>query len=189
MIFLELFWVFFKIGLLTFGGGYAMIPMIEEEAIARGWISEDMLYNFLAISESTPGSFAVNISTFIGNLQGGLLGSLCATLGVITPSFIIILIVFQFYKKFIKNQYVQGVMFGLKSVVIGLVLAVSFSLIYKELVINLKNLDFNYISLIILIILLSLQLIYRKIFKKGLNPIILIIISAIIGIITYGFIL
>ncbi|MGB4181490.1 MAG: chromate transporter, partial [Bacilli bacterium] len=74
MIYLELFFVFFTIGLFTLGGGYAMIPMIEEQVIARGWITQEELINFIGISESTPGPFAVNMATFIGQTQGGVLG-------------------------------------------------------------------------------------------------------------------
>lgn len=190
MIYLELLYVFFKIGLLTFGGGYAMIPMIESEAIARGWITNEMLVNFLAISESTPGSFAVNIATFIGNSQGGFLGATCATIGVVLPSFIIILIIFQFYKKFITNKYVIYVMNGLRAVVVGLIASVAIDLVYKELVVVSDGAtSFNYVSLILFGVLLTIQLVYRLIFKKQLNSIIFIILSAIVGILTYGVIL
>ena len=93
MIFWELFITFFKIGLFTFGGGYAMLPLIQEEVIAHNWIPMEDLINFIAVSESTPGPFAINMATYIGTQMGGLLGGVCATLGVVLPSFIIILIV------------------------------------------------------------------------------------------------
>ena len=185
----ELFIVFFKIGLLTFGGGYAMIPMIEAEALSRGWITEEMLYNFLAISESTPGSFAVNISTFVGNTVGGILGSIAATLGVILPSFIIILIIFQFYKKFITNKYVKYVLFGLRAVVVGLILGVAINLVSTQFINNVNDtLSFNYVNFIIFGILFLSQVLYKFIFKRKMNPIILILLSAIIGLVTFGFI-
>ena len=185
----ELFIVFFKIGLLTFGGGYAMIPMIEAEALSRGWITEEMLYNFLAISESTPGSFAVNISTFVGNNVGGILGSIAATLGVILPSFIIILIIFQFYKKFITNKYVKYVLFGLRAVVVGLILGVAINLVSTQFINNVNDtLSFNYVNFIIFSILFLSQVLYKFIFKRKMNPIILILLSAIIGLVTFGFI-
>lgn len=185
----ELFIVFFKIGLLTFGGGYAMIPMIEAEALSRGWITEEMLYNFLAISESTPGSFAVNISTFVGNNVGGILGSIAATLGVILPSFIIILIIFQFYKKFITNKYVKYVLFGLRAVVVGLILGVAINLVSTQFINNVNDtLSFNYVNFIVFGILFLSQVLYKFIFKRKMNPIILILLSAIIGLVTFGFI-
>lgn len=186
MILWDLFITFFKIGILTFGGGYAMIPMIESEAIAKGWISSEMLINFLAVSESTPGSFAVNISTFIGNSQAGFMGAMVATLGVVTPSFIIIIIVFQFYRKFITNRYVMGVMVGLRAVVVGLIFSVAIGLFYDELITIGEKVPVNYVSLILFAILFAVQFGYKKITKRKLNPILFIVIAAILGIITFG---
>ena len=93
MIYLELFLTFFMIGLFTFGGGYAMLPLIQEQVIGKGWMTSEQIVDFIAVSESTPGPFAVNRATFIGTQMGGVLGAVCATLGVVLPSFIIILIV------------------------------------------------------------------------------------------------
>ena len=95
---LLLFWTFFKIGLFTIGGGYAMIPMIESEVIAKGWLTETELVNFLAISESTPGPFAINMATFVGVNEFGILGGIFTTIGVITPSIIIIIIIYKVYE-------------------------------------------------------------------------------------------
>lgn len=121
MIYLELFFTFFKIGLFTFGGGYAMLPLIQSETIARGWLGETELMDFVAVAESTPGPFAINIATYIGAERGGILGSLCATLGVVLPSFIIILIVAKCYVAFRKSRVVEGVMTGLRPTVLGLI--------------------------------------------------------------------
>ena len=106
MIFLELFLTFFKIGLFTFGGGYAMLPFIQEAVVTNKWMPEEEIVNFIAVSESTPGPFAVNISTYVGAEMGGFLGSVCATLGVVLPSFIVILIVSRIYDAFKTNKYV-----------------------------------------------------------------------------------
>ena len=121
MILLDLFLTFFKIGITTFGGGYAMIPLIQSEVVAKGWLSETALVNFIAVSESTPGPFAINIATYVGRVTAGILGSAMATLGVVLPSFIIILIVAKFYKKFRESKTVQGAMTGLRPAVIGLI--------------------------------------------------------------------
>lgn len=121
MIFSILFFVFFKIGLFTFGGGYAMLPFIQEEVIRHGWVSESRIIDFIAISESTPGPFAVNMATYVGTETAGFFGAVCATLGVVLPSFIVILIVARFYEKYKANRYVQGAMTGLKPAVIGLI--------------------------------------------------------------------
>lgn len=121
MILLELFLTFFKIGLFTFGGGYAMLPLIQAETASHGWISEEELINFIAVSESTPGPFAVNISTYIGMTTGGFAGAFSATLGVVSPSFLIILLVAKFYEKFRENKVVSGCMSGLKPAVVGMI--------------------------------------------------------------------
>ena len=93
MIFLELFLTFLMIGAFTFGGGYAMLPLIQEEVAAKGWIDAASLVDFVAVSESTPGPFAINMATYVGSEMGGVLGAACATLGVVLPSFVIFLIV------------------------------------------------------------------------------------------------
>ncbi len=121
MIYLELFLSFLKIGALTFGGGMAMLPLIREEALANGWISEAALVDFIAVSESTPGPIAVNLATYVGREVGGFFGSAAATLGVVLPSFIIILIIARFYEKFKKSTGVSGAMTGLRPCVVGLI--------------------------------------------------------------------
>ena len=182
---LLLFWTFFKIGLFTIGGGYAMIPMIESEVISRGWLTETELFNFLAISESTPGPFAINMATFVGVNQAGIIGGIFTTLGIITPSIIIIILIFKVYEKFITNKYVKATMNGIKAVVCGMIFVIAGELILKEIFKDGFNnlLAFDYKAVIIIAILVALKLI----FKKKMNPIILIGISAILGIIGYGF--
>ncbi|MDD4124667.1 MAG: chromate transporter [Eubacteriales bacterium] len=131
MIYLELFWVFFKIGLFTFGGGYAMLPFIQQEVIAKGWLTLEETTNFIAVSESTPGPFAVNIATYIGVEKASIPGALCATFGIVLPSFIIILIVAKFFFAFRENKYVKGIMTGIKPAAIGLIGAAAFSIFYN----------------------------------------------------------
>lgn len=123
MIFLELFWTFLKIGAFTFGGGYAMLPLIQEQVAAHGWLSGEELINFIAVSEGTPGPFAVNIATYVGMETAGLAGALCATLGVVLPSFVIILVVARCFVRFQKSRVVKGCMAGLKPAVVGLIAA------------------------------------------------------------------
>lgn len=121
MILLELFWTFLKIGAFTFGGGYAMLPLIQAEVSAHGWLDNAALVNFVAVSESTPGPFAINIATYVGVETGGIAGAFCATLGVVLPSFVIILIVAKCYEKFRSSRIVSGCMSGLKPAVVGLI--------------------------------------------------------------------
>ena len=121
MIYLELFLTFLMIGAITFGGGYAMLPIIQKEVAAKGWVDAASLVDFVAVSESTPGPFAINMSTYVGAEVGGFFGAVCATLGVIVPSFVIILIVAKCYDAFRKSKVVSGCMSGLKPAVVGLI--------------------------------------------------------------------
>ena len=121
MIYLELFWTFFTIGAFTFGGGYAMLPLIQIEVVNKGWLANEAVINFIAVSESTPGPFAINMATYVGSEMGGILGAACATLGVVMPSFIIILIVAKCYDRFKQSKLVKGAMSGLKPAVIGMI--------------------------------------------------------------------
>ena len=121
MICLELFWVFFLIGAFTFGGGYAMIAMIQQQVVSRGWMETAQIIDFIAIAESTPGPIAVNMATFVGSQMGGVWGAVCATLGVVLPSFVVILIVARCFRAFCASKWVKGVMSGLKPAVVGLI--------------------------------------------------------------------
>ena len=181
MIYLKLFLSFLKIGAFTFGGGYAMFPLIQEEVIKNRWISEQMLIDFVAVSESTPGPFAVNISTYIGSEVGGLLGSICATLGVVLPSFIVILLVAKFFMKFKESKVIKAIMNGLKPCVIGLIGSALISMasaVFMPLGIKNVILDIEFLISAI-IFLISLVLVS----KKG-HPIVVICLSAIIGIVS-----
>ena len=121
VIYLELFLIFFKIGAFTFGGGYAMLPLIQQEVLSHNWMDLEQLVNFVAVSESTPGPLAVNLASFVGAETGGLLGAGCATIGVVLPSFLIILLVAKFYQAFRTNTLVKGCMNGLRPTVVGMI--------------------------------------------------------------------
>ena len=121
-ILFRVFLSFFKIGAFTFGGGYAMIPLIQREAVEKHhWVTDEDILDIVAIAESTPGPIAVNMATFVGTRMGGLPGAACATLGVVLPSFVVILIVARCYQAFRRSKWVQGVMSGLKPAVVGLI--------------------------------------------------------------------
>ncbi|MBQ3284278.1 MAG: chromate transporter [Ruminococcus sp.] len=181
-VYLLLFLEFFKMGALTFGGGYAMIPFIEETVLAHGWMTTEELVDFIAVSESTPGAFAVNISTYIGSEVGGILGAVLATLGLVLPPFIIIILIAKVYEKIKENRLVQGAMLGLKATVVGLIAATVLS-VGKEIFFS-KGINIVafqsaniYVSLGIFAVALFL-LLYKK-----LNPILIIVGSAVVGII------
>ena len=187
MVLFELFYVFFLIGLFTFGGGYAMIPMIQEQVVDRGWISSNALSDFIAISESTPGPFAINIATFVGSEVSGPLGALCATIGVILPSFIIILIIAFILNKVIKNRFVQGALNGVRPVIIALILSTAIVFLLKVILyagndLFSQSIIFDMKSFTLLIMVVILMFVYKKIHKKSLNPIAILAICAVIGI-------
>lgn len=123
MILLELFLTFLQIGAFTFGGGYAMLPLVQSQVLSKGWMSAAELVDFVAVSESTPGPFAVNVATYVGNSVAGIPGAICATLGVVTPSFLVILLVAKIFKAFRQNFAVQGILRGLRPTVVGLICA------------------------------------------------------------------
>ena len=128
MILLQLFLTFFKIGLFTFGGGYAMLPLIQAEVLEKGWLPLESMVNFIAVSESTPGPFAVNIATYVGMETAGWPGAACATLGVVLPSFLVMLLVARGFAAWKGSRVVRGVMAGLRPAVVGLIAAALVSL-------------------------------------------------------------
>ncbi|MBQ2717089.1 MAG: chromate transporter [Clostridia bacterium] len=185
--YLNLFFTFFKIGLFSFGGGYGMLPLMQQEATKLGILEEQFL-NFLAISESTPGPIAVNMATFIGTSQGGFLGGVLCTLGAITPSIIIILLIVAVFKRFLEYKAVRCVMDGIKPVIVGLIFTTGLFLAVQNFIPNVTSFSLegiNFISLGLMIALGAFQFIFKKIKKKNVSPIILIIISAVFGIILF----
>lgn len=180
MILLELFWTFFKIGAFTFGGGYAMLPLIQSEVEAHGWMSSQELVNFVAVSESTPGPFAVNVSTYVGMRLGGIPGALCATLGVVLPSFVIILLVAKGFERFRTNRIVNGCMAGLKPGVVGLIGAALVSVgrtVFFPAGVSAAVLGGAAFWISLCIFVLMAVLAFRK-----LHPILIICFSAVLGI-------
>jgi len=110
MIYLQLFLEFFKVGLFCFGGAFGMIPLIEETVVTRGWLTESEFFNLIGVCESTPGPIAVNTATYVGSVMGGPMGSIVATLGVVLPSFLIILLIAAVLKNLTDNKYFKGFM-------------------------------------------------------------------------------
>lgn len=185
MIYLILFLEFFKIGLFTFGGGYAMIPLVREVVLKYEWLTEDAFYDFIGLCEATPGPIALNMATFIGSSQASFLGGVVASLGVVLPSFIIILIIASILKKFSENIVIKSALRGIKPVVMGLILASGTILLLKNLSIN-YNMeafkDFDFISLAIFLLIALIFIIFKYVLKKKLSPILLILISAVLGV-------
>lgn len=198
MIYLQLFWTFFKIGLFTIGGGQAMIPMISQEVVEKGWLTLEEVQSFIAISESTPGPFAVNIATYTGvsvlqsaGVGQSMLGAICATFGVVLPSLIIITLIALVFSNFIKKPAVQSVFVYVRSTVTGLLLAVFVGFVLSTLfaissVLSHDTVQFDIIGTCLFAFLFGISLI--KVRGKSLQPIWLIVISAAVGMLCYGFI-
>ncbi len=180
----ELFATFFKVGLFSFGGGYGMLPLMLEETVGNGWLTELEFANFLAVAESTPGPIAVNMATYVGSTQGGLLGSIMATIGVITPSVIVILIIVALLKNFLQYTIVRSALYGMKPVICGMILATGIDLAVTNVFPKIEEFSFVGFSpaaLCITMVIAFITVLVKKVFKKNVSPILLIVVSACLG--------
>lgn len=188
MRYLELFLAFLKVGCFAFGGAYGAIPLIRDEVLAHGWLNEETLTYMIAVSESTPGPIMVNLATYVGSTQAGLPGAAAATLGVILPAFLIILLVTALLKRTLKNRYVQAVLRGLKPCVAGIILATGIQMTVSNCLIETEGsaaaFDLKAAGITLFLVIAAAG--YKKVFKKKLSPIMLIVIAAAAGMAVYG---
>ncbi len=187
-LYLRLFWEFFKTGLFAVGGGMATLPFMYDISDKTGWFTHSMLADMVAVSESTPGPIGVNMATYVGFVTGGIPGSVVATVGLVTPSVIVILLIARVLKAFRENQYVDAGFYGLRPCSIGLiaaagVLVIKLALFNTELYASTGALLdlFNFKALILAAVLLAATRCIKKL--KGLHPIVFILASAVIGIV------
>ena len=186
MIYLELFLGFLKVGCFAFGGAYGAIPLIRDVVLSYGWLSDETLTYMIAVSESTPGPIMVNLATYVGSNQAGFLGAFAATLAVVLPSFLIILLVTALLKTALKNKYVQAVLRGLKPCVVGIVLATGIYMVVCNCFGSVFTLSVNFQAIIITAILVASIFGYKHFKKKKLSPVLLIVLSAVAGVVIYG---
>lgn len=179
MIYLDLFLGFLRVGCFAFGGAYGAIPLIRDVVLSYGWMTDEMLTYMIAVSESTPGPIMVNLATYIGSHQGGLLGAIIATLAVVLPSFVIILLVMAILKNALKNKYVQAVLRGLKPCIIGIVLATG---VYMTINHAVSDIRAGILTVVLAVIMFG----GKPVLKKKMSPILLIVISACMGMLVYG---
>ena len=188
MLYLRLFYEFFKAGLFSIGGGMATVPFLQKMGASTGWFTGADLADMIAVSESTPGPIGVNMATYVGNVTGGVAGGVIATLGLITPSVIIILIISAVLKKFRGNRYVNSGFYGLRPASVGLISAAAVTVILiaffrvenvSDLFSSTPYIDPRY--LILAAVLVALVFFITP--TKKLHPIIFIIFSAMVGII------
>lgn len=172
MILINLFITFFKIGLFSFGGGYAMLSMIQQEVVTKNtWVSPSEFINMVAISQATPGPIAINMATYVGFKVNSILGATFATLGVVMPSVIIMIIITRFFVKFKNNKYVEGAFLGLRPATVGLVAAAAILVSFGTFI------DYKSIIIFVMAFILS--------YKYKFDPILMIIVSGVLGYIVY----
>ena len=183
---MDLFLGFLKVGCFAFGGAYGAIPLIRDVVLSYGWLSDDMLSYMIAVSESTPGPIMVNLATYVGSSRAGFPGAAAATLAVVLPSFVVILLITALLKTALKNPYVQAVLRGLKPCVIGIVLATGMYMVTVNCFGPLPAVRVNVRSVIMTAALAASAFGYRKCKGKKMSPILLIVISALLGAVVYA---
>ena len=189
MIFLKLFWEFFQTGLFAIGGGMATIPFLYNMSDKTAWFTHNDLANMIAVSESTPGPIGINMSTYVGYLTGmnvagiptALLGAVTATLGLITPSIIVILLVAMVLQSFRKNKYVEYTFYGLRPASTGLIAAAGLSVLVTNILPEFALSAFNWKGLVLGVLLWVLTNKVKQ--TKKLHPIVFILASAVMGVI------
>lgn len=186
MIYLELIFGFLRVGCFSFGGAYGAIPLIRDVVCSYGWLNDETLTYMIAVSESTPGPIMVNLATYIGSRQAGFFGAVLATVAVITPSFIIMLLVMAALKTLLKNKYVQAMLRGLKPCIIGIILATGVYMTINNCFSFENGVSINGSTTVIAIILIAVMFGVKMILKKRISAIMLIAISACFGIVIYG---
>ena len=194
MIYLKLFLTFLKIGAVSFGGGYGMISLVREKVITNGWLTEEEFLNMIAVSESTPGPIAVNMATFVGSTQGGILGSALATLGVVLPAFIIMLLIASLIRNLLKYKGVQATLGGIRPAVVGLIIATASTMILGS-VLGLSSIESGFTlaipelikNVVIFAAVVGVAAVYKKLKKKKISPILLIVISGVLGLALFSF--
>ena len=182
MIHWELFVGFLEVGLFSFGGAYGAIPLIRDVVLSYGWLEEDALTYMIAVGESTPGPIMVNLGTYVGRSQAGIAGALLATAAVVLPSFVVILLVMTLLRKWLVNPYVQAVLRGMKPCVIGIVLATGAYMIIRHCM-GADGARADVAATAMTALLAGIHFGSRMLWKGGLSPMGLIILSALFGIV------
>ena len=185
MIYLDLLLGFLRVGCFAFGGAYGAIPLIRDVVLSYGWLTDEQLSYMIAVSESTPGPIMVNLATYVGSSQAGFWGAVLATAAVVLPSFIIILLVMIVLKNIIKNKYVQAALRGLKPCIIGIIMATGIFMIVNN-VLNIRSTGFELKAMILTVVLAAVMFLSKPLLKKKVSPILLIVISAVLGVAVYG---
>lgn len=189
MIYLRLFVEFMKIGAVSLGGGYGMIALIREMVLEYGWMTESDFTSFIAISESTPGPLAVNMATFIGSSQGGIAGALCATVGVVLPSFVIILLIAAIMHNLLKYKGVQAFLAGVRPCIVAMIFATGILMaIHTFCSVQLvgDNVNSDTRSIVVFGVLILTHVVVKKKCHQEPSPVAMIIVSACLGMLLWS---
>ena len=190
MIYLQLFLTFLKVGTFAFGCGYAMLSLVGDSVLKYGWMTEEELLNFVGVETVIPGPIAVNMATYIGYEQGGFLGALLATIGVVLPSFIIILIVAACIKNLLKYPPVKTFIASMRPALGGLIVSVAVTMALTAFfgidTVSTINLSFDPRTLVVLAVVISIPIIWKRIKKKEFSSILLVVISGVVGMLLFG---
>ena len=186
MIYIELLIGFLEVGLLSFGGGYAAIPLIRDVVLSNGWLDEEMIAYMVAVSESSPGPIMVNMATYVGSIKGGFLGAVIATLAVVLPAFLIILLIMVLLRKLLQNRYVKAALSGMKPCIIGIILTTGIVMVLKNCGIFIGDYSPDILTIMLTCGITAVYFGSRKVLKKGISPIGLIGLSAVAGVIAYA---
>ena len=190
MIYLQLFFTFLKVGTFAFGGGYAMLSLIGDSVIRYGWMTEEELLNFAGVETVIPGPIAVNMATYIGYEQGGFFGALLASVGVVLPSFLVILAVAAFIKNLLKYPAVKTFISSMRPALGGLILSVSITMALTVFLgidsVNNVNFTFDWRTLLILALIILVPIVWKRIRKKEISSIILVVLAGFLGMILFA---
>lgn len=190
MIYLQLFLTFLKVGTFAFGGGYAMLSLIGDSVLRYGWMTEKELLNFVGVETVIPGPIAVNMATYIGYEQGGFLGALLSTIGVVLPSFIIILLIASIIKNLLKYAPVKTFIASMRPALGGLILSVAVTMALTVFfgINSIKNISFTFDwrSLVVMAVIILIPIIWKRVKKKEFSSILLVIISGVMGMLLFG---
>ena len=191
MIYWQLFFTFLKVGTFAFGGGYAMLSLIGDSVLRYGWMTEQELLNFVGVETVVPGPIAVNMATYVGYEQGGFLGALLATIGVVLPSFIIILIVVAVIKNLLKHPPVKAFLAGMRPSLGGLILSVAVTMALTVFfgIDSVKNIRFalDWRTIAVLLPVIVIPMVWKCLWKKEFSSILLVLISGVLGMLLFGF--
>ena len=190
MLYLQLFLTFLKVGTFAFGGGYAMLSLIGDSVLRYGWMTEKEVLNFVGVETVIPGPIAINMATYIGYEQGGFLGALLSTIGVVLPSFIIILLIASIIKNLLKYAPVKTFIASMRPALGGLILSVAVTMALTVFfgINSIKNINFTFDwrTLVVMAVIILIPIIWKRVKKKEFSSILLVIISGVIGMLLFG---